>query len=78
MTYTYTHTHTEEMLQSLEAHDAASISGGPRPSKYDLAFFSALRTMLRECLFTKHPGLKKQHIERLAPLLHPRVKKNAF
>ncbi len=52
------------MLQALESHDALSISDGPRPSKYDVAFFSALRTMLRECLFTKNPGLKRQHIDR--------------
>mmetsp|Transcript_14088 Transcript_14088/g.34442 ORF Transcript_14088/g.34442 Transcript_14088/m.34442 type:complete len:641 (+) Transcript_14088:84-2006(+) len=55
----------QEMLQSLETHDASAVSGGPPPSKYDQAFFSALRTMLRECLFTKNSGLKKHHIDRV-------------
>lgn len=54
----------EEMLQSLEEHDMTAVGGGPPPTKYDQAFFSALRTMLRECLFTKNAGLKKHHIDR--------------
>jgi hypothetical protein len=41
-----------------------AVGGGPPPTKYDQAFFSALRTMLRECLFTKNAGLKKHHIDR--------------
>lgn len=53
------------MLQALESHDAVAIAGAPPHSKYDQALYSALRTMLRECLFTKNPGLKKHHIDRV-------------
>ena len=52
------------MLGALEQHDIVAIAGGPPPTKYDQAFYAALRTMLRECLFTKNAGLKKHHIDR--------------
>eukprot|EP00961_Rhodomonas_salina_P010828 144823-Rhodomonas_salina.1 len=53
------------MLQALEAFDAANVPGGATSSKYEQALFSALRTMLRECLFTKNAGLRKHHIDRV-------------
>jgi len=57
--------HFQEMLQALEAFDAANVPGGATSSKYEQALFSALRTMLRECLFTKNAGLRKHHIDRV-------------
>jgi hypothetical protein len=41
-----------------------SIAGPAVASKYEQALFAALRTMLRECLFTKNAGLRKHHIDR--------------
>ena len=55
----------QEMLQALEAFDAAAGGGSAVASKYEQAFFAALRTMLRECLFTKNAGLRKHHIDRV-------------
>ena len=56
----------QEMLQELENYDAVMASGdGIPPNKYDQAFFSALRTMLRECLFTKNPLMRKSHVQRI-------------
>jgi len=55
----------QEMLQALEAFDAAAAAGTAVASKYEQALFAALRTMLRECLFTKNAGLRKHHIDRV-------------
>jgi hypothetical protein len=55
----------QEMLQALEVFDASVASGGPAPAKYEQALFAALRTMLRECLFTKNAGLREHHIGRV-------------
>ncbi|KAJ1474496.1 hypothetical protein T484DRAFT_1911319 [Baffinella frigidus] len=57
--------HFQAMLQALEVFDSSVSSGGPAPAKYEQALFSALRTMLRECLFTKNAGLRKHHIDRV-------------
>ena len=57
--------HFQEMLQALEVFDSSVSSGGPSPAKYEQALFAALRTMLRECLFTKNAGLRKHHIDRV-------------
>ena len=50
----------QEMLRDLEAFDLLSA-----PNKYDQAFYSSLRTMMRECIFTKNHNLRKAHIERV-------------
>jgi len=55
----------QEMLKALEAFDSSMRGGGHAPSKYDQAVFAAVRTMLRECLFTKHAGMRKNQIERV-------------
>jgi len=55
----------QEMLQALEAFDAVAAAGTAVASKYEQALFAALRTMLRECLFTKNAGLRKHHIDRV-------------
>lgn len=44
----------QEMLTALEGFDARTSSGEDR-SQYEIAFYGALRTMLRECLFTAEP-----------------------
>uniref|UniRef100_A0A7S1E580 AAA+ ATPase domain-containing protein n=3 Tax=Hemiselmis andersenii TaxID=464988 RepID=A0A7S1E580_HEMAN len=55
----------QEMLEALEEFDKQSVGGAAPATKYDQALFAALRTMLRECLFTKNAGLKKHHIDRV-------------
>mmetsp|Transcript_24395 Transcript_24395/g.47351 ORF Transcript_24395/g.47351 Transcript_24395/m.47351 type:complete len:660 (+) Transcript_24395:93-2072(+) len=55
----------QDMLEALEQFDKQAVGGAVPATKYDQALFAALRTMLRECLFTKNAGLKKHHIERV-------------
>mmetsp|Transcript_9211 Transcript_9211/g.22834 ORF Transcript_9211/g.22834 Transcript_9211/m.22834 type:complete len:651 (+) Transcript_9211:115-2067(+) len=55
----------QEMLEALEQFDKQAVGGAVPATKYDQALFAALRTMLRECLFTKNAGLKKHHIDRV-------------
>lgn len=51
----------QEMLTAIEAFDARSANG-ESSSQYEIAFYGALRTMLRECLFTAEPRERNAHI----------------
>ena len=67
----------QEMLQALEAFDAAAAAGTAVASKYEQALYAALRTMLRECLFTKNAGLRKHHIDRVFAWFSEKRSKNS-
>jgi hypothetical protein len=67
----------QEMLQALEDFDAAAAAGTAVASKYEQALFAALRTMLRECLFTKNAGLRKHHIDRVFAWFSEKRSKNS-
>jgi hypothetical protein len=54
----------QEMLLGLEDFDA-SLANGESPSKYDSEFFAALRTLLRECLFSKNTSARQSEIARV-------------
>jgi hypothetical protein len=54
----------QEMLTALESFDART-SGGDDRSQYEIAFYGALRTMLRECLFTAEPRERNAHISKV-------------
>jgi hypothetical protein len=54
----------QEMLTALEGFDARTSSGEDR-SQYEIAFYGALRTMLRECLFTAEPRERNSHISKV-------------
>ena len=67
----------QEMLLALEAFDAAAAAGTAVASKYEQALYAALRTMLRECLFTKNAGLRKHHIDRVFAWFSEKRSKNS-
>jgi hypothetical protein len=50
----------QEMLRDLEVFELQTA-----PTKYDQAFYSSLRTMMRECIFTKNHLIRKSHIDRV-------------
>ena len=54
----------QEMLTAIEGFDARSASG-ESSSQYEIAFYGALRTMLRECLFTAEPRERNAHISKV-------------
>ncbi len=54
----------QEMLTALEGFDSRSSAGDDR-SQYEIAFYGALRTMLRECLFTAAPRERNAHISKV-------------
>mmetsp|Transcript_12688 Transcript_12688/g.44414 ORF Transcript_12688/g.44414 Transcript_12688/m.44414 type:complete len:602 (-) Transcript_12688:98-1903(-) len=66
----------QEMLHALETFDASMRGEGQVPSKYDQAVFAAVRTMLRECLFTKNAGMRKNQIERVYSWYQEKNSKN--
>ncbi len=54
----------QEMLTALEGFDTRTNSGDDR-SQYEIAFYGALRTMLRECLFTGEARERNAHISKV-------------
>jgi hypothetical protein len=54
----------QEMLTALEGFDSRTSAGEDR-SQYEIAFYGALRTMLRECLFTAAPRERNAHISKV-------------
>jgi hypothetical protein len=54
----------QEMLTAIEGFDARSTSG-ESCSQYEIAFYGALRTMMRECLFTAEPRERNAHISKV-------------